>query len=117
MQKRQAISSSSDDPKLLPQAMAESIKMQHAILESIVKRVEEKPADAKAPQASAQSIQADQAPQPDAQTQAQGDTQGGVQLNAEGECEAVALLQQRDLAGCLAVIRANGHQVVVVRGV
>ena len=93
------------------------MKTHLAIMESIVKKVEEKPADAKAPQASAQSMQADQAPQPDAQNQAPGDTEGSVQLNAEGECEAVALLQQRDLAGCLACIRANGHQVVLVGGV
>ena len=40
-----------------------------------------------------------------------------VPLNANGECEAVSRLSQRDIAGCLACTRASGHQVVVVGGV
>ena len=34
-------------------------------------------------------------------------------LNNQGECEAVALLNDRNLAACIASIRANAWQVVV----
>ena len=40
-----------------------------------------------------------------------------VPMNADGECEAVSRLSQRDLAGCLVCIRASGHQVAMGGGV
>ena len=53
-----------------------------------------------------------QAPAGDEETTAQV----MVPMNAEGECDAVARVSQRDLTGCLASIRASGQQVVGGRG-
>ena len=39
-----------------------------------------------------------------------------VPIHANGECEAVTRLDERDLSGCLTCIRASGHQVVMGGG-
>ena len=36
-----------------------------------------------------------------------------VPMHADGVCEAVSRLDARDLVGCLTMIRASGHQVVI----
>ena len=117
------------------QQMQELAKTNVALLECLLAKqratpAEEQPAGEKGKGASWNSLELAQmavlgvdinALQASAESAAPADADGDaamqqveVQMNTDGECEAVALLGDRDLGGCLACIRASGHQVVVV---
>ena len=106
VQKRHEVAGSCTDPEALMETLGETVKLQKQLLHQLSKGGA-KTAEAKA---SAESA----APQKPAEGEA-AESEVKVPMNADGECEAVSRLSQRDLVGCLTCIRASGHQVVMER--
>ena len=104
VQKRQEDVASSNDHDELMKALGDTVKMHQQIYQLF----SEGGANTAQAKASAESA----APQEEASM-----IEEKVPMNADGECEAVARVIQRDLAGCLLCIRASGQQVVVGAGV
>ena len=104
MQKRQKTGGQYALPETVMKTLGETVKLQHQLFQLLAEG-QAVPAEAQAAQASAQSAAAPQEPAAEAADE--------VPLNADGECEAVARLCERDLAGCLTCIRAGGRQVVM----
>ena len=107
VQKRQQVIDSGTDSDALMKALGETVKLQQQLFH-LLSEGGAKTAEAKA---SAESA----APQEPAAGEAVN-IEVEVPMNADGECEAVSRLGQRDLAGCLTCIRASGHQVVIGGG-
>ena len=108
VQKRQEVVASCNDHDVLMKALGETVKLQQQIFQLFTE------GGAKTAQAKASAESA--APQEPAGVEATK-IEGKVPMNADGECEAVFRVGQRDLAGCLSCIRASGQQVVVGAGV
>lgn len=113
VQKKQELVANCKDHVLLMKALGDTVKLQHQIFKMFS---EGGPTTAQA-QASAESTAPQEPAGPQAPAGAEETTaEDMVPMNAEGECEAVARISQRDLAGCLSCIRASGQQVVVGTG-